>query len=108
MYRALFELLFTILIIAAARSMLSGLFRNIASGARTFQNDSNAQSRNAEPGPAPGNGPGRQTTSANELHKDPVCGTYVAESTPHRRSSSGQAFYYCSSECRDKHVPVAR
>jgi YHS domain-containing protein len=107
MYRAIFELLITILIIAAARSMLAGLFKGIATGTRTFHNDAN-QTRDAEPGAASGGGTGKQSSSANELHKDPVCGTYVAESTPHRRSSPGEVFYYCSSKCRDKHAPVAR
>jgi YHS domain-containing protein len=107
MYRTLIEFIFMILIIVAARSMLSGLFKGIANGTRTFQKDAN-QSRDAEPGAAADSAPGKQSPSANELHRDPVCGTYVAESTPHRRNSPGQVFYYCSSQCREKHAPVAR
>ncbi len=62
------------------------------------------------------NGAANQNSSAQapnsqptgELHKDPVCGTYVAESTNFRRHASGQTFYYCSDSCREKHALVAR
>jgi hypothetical protein len=43
-----------------------------------------------------------------DLHRDPVCGTYVAESTPHQRKVSGQVFYYCSEGCKERHALAAR
>ena len=43
-----------------------------------------------------------------ELHKDPVCGMYVAESTRFQRKSGREHFYYCSEECKDKHAVAAR
>jgi hypothetical protein len=43
-----------------------------------------------------------------DLHRDPVCGTFVAESTPFQRRTAGQVFYYCSDACREKHTLVAR
>lgn len=42
-----------------------------------------------------------------DLHKDPVCGTYVAESTPFQRQVGTQRCYYCSEECQDKHALVS-
>jgi YHS domain-containing protein len=39
-----------------------------------------------------------------DLHRDPVCGTYVAETTPHQRRISGQVFYYCSESCKERHA----
>jgi YHS domain-containing protein len=104
MSRAILELLFTVLIIVVARSLLTNFFSGIANASRTFQNPGN---QNQKPeGAAAANDTGRSST--NELHKDPICGTYVAESTPYRRNSSGQVFYYCSTECREKHSLVAR
>lgn len=102
MFRALLELLFTILIIIVARAVLTAVVRRFVNASRSgFQNRMRDASNNAQPqsGPAPGGG---------ELHKDPVCGTYVAESTPFRRQISGQTFYYCSDACREKHALVAR
>ena len=104
MIRALLELLFTVLIVVVARAVLSSLMKGVAnasSGAfgRWTQNDR----PNSEPASAPSS-----PSSGNELHKDPVCGTYVAESTPFRRNTGGQTFYYCSEACREKHTLVAR
>lgn len=36
------------------------------------------------------------------LKKDPVCGTFVVPSTPHRKTVDGTAYYFCSTECRNK------
>ncbi len=102
MFRAILELLFTILIVVVARAILSSLFRGIArSSSASFQNRAGNAAKEADAAP-----PGPEL--GGELHKDPVCGTYVAESTPYRRQSSGQTFYYCSSDCRERHALVAR
>lgn len=37
------------------------------------------------------------------LHKDPVCGTYVAEESALTRSVNGHAVYFCSAQCRDRY-----
>lgn len=100
MFRALLELLFTVLIVVIARIVLTRLMRGIANtsrGAFRSTGDSSPPGRPATPPPPTG-----------ELHKDPVCGTYVAESTPFRRQLAGQTFYYCSDACREKHALVAR
>jgi hypothetical protein len=43
-----------------------------------------------------------------DLHRDPVCGTFVAESTVFQRRLGSQTFYYCSDACREKHALVTK
>lgn len=100
MYRALFELIITVLIILVARSLLTSLLKGVSSAAKTFQNEGPRQQEQTKNQAS--------SSTANELHKDPVCGTYVAESTPFQRKLTGQVFYYCSTDCREKHALVAR
>jgi len=42
------------------------------------------------------------TPQASELKKDPVCGTFVSTATAVQKSVSGQTYYFCSTDCRDK------
>lgn len=89
MMRALIELLITIVIVIGARAVLKSLF----SGITQAVNDSQARP------PA-----GKTAVAAGgELHKDPVCGTYVTASTQFQRQSNSQTFYYCSAACRERH-----
>jgi YHS domain-containing protein len=46
---------------------------------------------------APPSQPGMES-----LHKDPVCGTFVAPSTAWQKVSSGKTYYFCSTHCRDQ------
>jgi YHS domain-containing protein len=102
MLRAAIELLITILVILVARVILTSVLRGIA-------NASSAAFRRGNP-----DFQGQTSSSSapqpqgSELHKDPVCGTYVAETTPFRHHAAGQIFYYCSAACREKHSLVAR
>jgi YHS domain-containing protein len=41
---------------------------------------------------------------AEELKKDPICGTFVAASAAVRLERKGQVHYFCSTACRDKFV----
>jgi len=75
------------------RSILRSLFQTGRDLVRSEQ-------RPPQPPPSP--------SAGGELKKDPVCGTYVAESAAFRRSAGGQTFYYCSEKCREKHALVAR
>jgi hypothetical protein len=54
--------------------------------------------------------PGTQQKAqlGGDLHRDPVCGTFVAESTPFQHHQAGSTFYYCSEACKEKHALVAR
>ena len=102
MFRVLLELLLTILVIIVARAVLTSVMKGLANASRgAFRDrmvDPSTRAHSANP-PAQATG---------ELHKDPVCGTYVAESTPFRRQIAGETFYYCSNACREKHALVAR
>ena len=105
MFRALIELLFTILIVIVARAVLSSVMKGIAkSSLGAFQS---RPQESGTPNQRTANSP-PEASAGSELHKDPVCGTYVAESTAYRRQIGGQTFYYCSDACREKHALVAR
>jgi hypothetical protein len=91
MFRAIIELLFTIFVVVVARAILNSILKNFKKAARA--------PRPAEP-PAP--------SAGGELHKDPVCGTYVAESSAVRRQIGGRTLFYCSEDCRKKDVLVHR
>jgi len=58
--------------------------------------------------PKPASPPARPSVTSESgaefqaLKKDPVCGTFVVSSTPHRKSLAGNSYYFCSAECRDK------
>ena len=43
-------------------------------------------------------------SSAGELKKSPVCGTYVSPVAGFTRTVKGQVFYFCSKDCRDKYL----
>jgi hypothetical protein len=93
-FRAILELLITLLVVMVIRSVISG-FLKVAAGAQSKQPSSGSSSR-----PEP--------QIRGELHRDPVCGTFVAESTAFRRQAGQQMFYYCSDACREKHALVVR
>ena len=93
MFRAILELVITILVAMVARAVLGSVvkgFGNAAAAARQAHPQQQQQQTEAKP--------------TGELHKDPVCGTYVAESTAFQRRASGKTFYYCSDACRSKHA----
>ena len=101
MIRALFEFLIMIVLALIARAVLTSLVRGMGSASRgAFR----AQQPNSPAGRSAPNPPAHPT---GELHKDPVCGTYVAESTAFRKQMGGQTFFYCSEACREKHSLVA-
>lgn len=94
MFRAILELLITIFVIIVARALLTSVFKG-------FLRATSTASRNR------GGAFDATPQSGGELHKDPVCGTYVAETTAFRRQFAGQTFYYCSVACREKHALVS-
>jgi|SRR5208283_1535900 len=88
-------LLMIVMLITILRSVIGvvmKLFGNLVSG----------------PGNA-ANGAKRPTMQVSgELHRDPICGTFVAESTAFQRQDAKQRFYYCSENCRSQHALVSR
>ena len=100
MLRALIELLFTIFAIIVARAVLTSVLKNVAKvslGAFQNQASQHASAANPQQAQSPA-GP----QLAGELHKDPVCGTYVAEAAAVRRQIGGRTIFYCSEDCRKK------
>ena len=106
MFRALLELLVTIIVAMAARAILGSLMKGFNGASRSGfgQPQPNAPDTTPPP-PRPS---AERVTVAGELHKDPVCGMYVAESTQYQRKSGRDHFYYCSEGCKDKHAVPAR
>ena len=98
--RVIIELIVTVLVILVARAILTSLMGGIARAS------SQAFSQTNQPGQQ--NRASRDEKVTGELHKDPVCGTYVAESSAFRKQLDGRTFYYCSERCREKHAVAAR
>ena len=104
MIRAVIELLVTIFIILFARAVLTSVMRALtkASAAGAAGQSPNTPPNGASPRPS------TSFRAGGDLHKDPVCGTYVSESTPFQRQSGREKFFYCSDACKQKHALVSR
>jgi YHS domain-containing protein len=37
-----------------------------------------------------------------DLVKDPVCGTFIAITSPYSKSAGGETYHFCSQECLDR------
>ena len=105
MFRALLELVVTIIVAMAARAIFGSLMKGFANASRNGFNQQQQQPEQAAP---PRKQPQGEVKTAGELHKDPVCGMYVAESTRFQRRNGRDTIYYCSEECKDKHAVAAR
>lgn len=102
LFRPILELLITIAVVLVARSVLTSILRGFA---RAASQSFGANTQSGAPGAPP---PQSASTAGGDLHKDPVCGTYVAEGAALKRQRNGQTFYYCSQACYEKHSLVAR
>jgi YHS domain-containing protein len=92
-FRTILELIITILVAMVARAVISSVAKGLGNAAAASrQAPREQQQQQAAPKPT------------GELHKDPVCGTYVAESTAFQRRVTGTTYYYCSDACRSKHA----
>lgn len=49
--------------------------------------------------------PSAHLPTQETLRKDPVCGTFLPESSAVRKTVDGVTYYFCSAECRDKFTP---
>jgi hypothetical protein len=94
MFRLILYLLLAVILISVLRTVIGVL-------AKAF-------SSLLQAGGASSSGPRQSAQLGGNLHRDPVCGTFVAESTPFQRRLPGQVFYYCSDACREKHALVAK
>jgi YHS domain-containing protein len=92
MYRFLLELFILLGGGMLVKSVVSSMIKGFgAAASNSFQQQQSGQ----QP---------KEAQRSGELHKDPVCGTYVSESTSFRRQLSGKTFYYCSDACLQKHA----
>lgn len=93
MFRAIFYLLITVVVITVLRSIVGIVLKGVADAMKPGS---------STPGAAPR--PQGQVPLTGELKKDPVCGTYIAAATSIQEKVGGQTFHFCSMECRDKYV----
>jgi YHS domain-containing protein len=91
-FRAILELIITILVAMVARAVISSVAKGLGNAAAASRQAPREQQQQTAAKPT------------GELHKDPVCGTYVAESTVFQRRATGTTYYYCSDACRSKHA----
>jgi YHS domain-containing protein len=89
MFRFLFVLLASVLMITVIRSVVGLIVRAFSD---LTKGPSQAATR-----------PGTSVPVAGELKKDPVCGTYVSTATQFSRNSPNGTVYFCSAECRDRY-----
>ena len=92
MFRAILYLIGFMLVMSVIRSVLGII-------SKAFSGLSNTSSPQAG---ASGSRPPPRSPSGGELKKDPVCGTFISTGTAFQKSSHGQTYYFCSTDCRDK------
>src|SRR5579883_265613 len=92
MFRAIFELLLTIVVIFFLRAVMRTLFKGFG--------EMMHPGANAHQQPSPPN----QLPLTGELKKDPSCGTYISAATSIKEKVVGETLHFCSKECRDKYV----
>jgi YHS domain-containing protein len=92
MFRAIFYLLLTVVVISVLKSIVGIVLKGFAQAMKPGSGAPGA--------PRPSN----QVPLTGELKKDPVCGTYIAAASSIKEKVGGQTFHFCSQECRDKYV----
>jgi YHS domain-containing protein len=93
MFRAIFYLLLTVVVITVLKGIIGIVLKGFSEVMRPGS---------GAPGAAPR--PSNQVPLTGELKKDPVCGTYIAAATSIKEKVGGQTFHFCSQECRNKYV----
>jgi YHS domain-containing protein len=86
MFRNLFRILAIILVLALARYLyylVKKAFRDAM-------------------GAAAGEPAAKGTAAQGELHRDPVCGTFVPADSGIQLTAGGVTHHFCSAACRDK------
>jgi YHS domain-containing protein len=98
MIRVALEAIITITVLLVARAIISSILRSFSNPA-VFTKSQNQASK--------GYKPEDHAPVSGTLHRDPVCGTFVPETTPFRRDQAGSTYYYCSKSCRESHSLVS-
>jgi YHS domain-containing protein len=97
--RIILYMLLAVILITVLRTVIGVLLKGLGSVLGGEDNPGSPRSA-AERPPSPQLG--------GELHRDPVCGTFVAETTGHQRRLGNQTVYYCSEACKEKHSVAAK
>lgn len=92
MIRAILYLLGAVLLITALRLVIGAVTRAFGTWVTGAQPTSGTR-RPAPPKPASG-----------ELKRDPVCGTFIATTTPFQKAVRGERLYFCSQDCQDRYA----
>jgi YHS domain-containing protein len=92
MFRAIFYLLLTVVVISVLKSIVGIVLKGV--------------SQAMKPGSTMPGTPrsSNQVPLTGELKKDPVCGTYIAAASSIKETVAGQTIHFCSAQCRDKYV----
>lgn len=90
MFRALVYILISLLLLTFIRSVIGLIMKAMGELMGT--------SKPPASGPQPKTAP-----QGGELKLDPVCGTYIPESTAVTLKVRGETIYFCSAACRDKY-----
>jgi len=94
MFRAIFELLMTVLVIFFLRAVMRTIFKGFGEMMRPGSGTNSSHPPDAA----------NSVPVTGELKKDPSCGTYISTTTSIKEKVGGQTVHFCSKECRDKYV----
>lgn len=100
MFRFLIQFVALLIFFVVARKLLTFILRTVMGSLRATGSASEQQPS------APRNDD--LLTTAQELHQDPVCGTFVPGSSTFTRRVDGKIVYFCSAECRDRFLVSAK
>ena len=95
MFRALIEMIVTLVAVYLVRQVLAILASSFKGG---FGGSTNPSGAAGGPPPKP-----PTAGTIGELKKDPVCGTFISTETAFQKAVGGETMYFCSKECRDKY-----
>jgi YHS domain-containing protein len=98
MFRAIFYLFLTFVVLTVMKSIVGIILKGFAEAMKPGSTPTVAPQRSAG-----------QVPLSGELKKDPVCGTYIAAASSIKQTVAGETIHFCSQDCRDKYVAtVAR
>jgi YHS domain-containing protein len=89
MFRALVYILVSLLLLTFIRSVVGLIMKTMSELMGTSKPPSTPQPKAAPQG--------------GKLRRDPVCGTYIPESTAVQLKVRGETLHFCSTACRDKY-----
>jgi YHS domain-containing protein len=95
MFRALIEMIVTLVAVYLVRQVLAILANSFKGGFGGSTNPTSSASASPPKSPA--------AATIGELKKDPVCGTFISTQTAFQKAVNGETYYFCSMECRDRY-----